>query len=59
MLDRLVEPARANKVTRGRTLCTDGTVVATNIRYPTDSSLLDDGVRVLGRTVKTARPGDP
>ncbi len=55
LLDRVVELARANKVTRGRKLRTDGTVVETNIHYPTDSSLLGDGVRVLSRTVKTAR----
>jgi IS5 family transposase len=30
----------------------DTTVVETNIHYPTDSSLLDDGVRVLTRTMK-------
>ena len=55
LLDRVVELARANKVTRGRKLRTDGTVVETNIHYPTDSSLLGDGVRVLSRTVKKAR----
>jgi IS5 family transposase len=30
----------------------DTTVVETNIHYPTDSSLLGDGVRVLIRTMK-------
>jgi len=55
LLDRVVELARAKKVTRGRKLRTDGTVVETNIHYPTDSSLLGDGVRVLSRTVKKAR----
>jgi len=30
----------------------DTTVVETNIHYPTDSSLLWDGVRVLTRTMK-------
>ena len=30
----------------------DTTVVETNIHYPTDSSLLGDGVRVLTRTMK-------
>ena len=55
LLDRVVELARTKKVTRGRKLRTDGTVVETNIHYPTDSSLLRDGVRVLSRTVKQAR----
>jgi len=43
------------KLTRGRKLRTDGTVVETNIHHPTDSSLLADGVRVLSRLVKRAR----
>jgi IS5 family transposase len=43
------------KLTRGRKLRTDGTVVATNIHYPTDSSLLADSVRVLGRTLQRAK----
>ena len=30
----------------------DTTVTETNIHYPTDSSLLGDGVRVLTRTMK-------
>jgi IS5 family transposase len=33
----------------------DTTVVETNIHYPTDSNLLDDGVRVLIRTMKRIR----
>ncbi len=55
LLDRVVELAQTHKVTRGRKLRTDGTVVETNIHYPTDSSLLGDGVRVLTRTLKKAR----
>lgn len=55
LLDRVVDLARTNKVTRGRKLRTDGTVVETTIHYPTDSSLLGDGVRVLSRTVRKAR----
>jgi IS5 family transposase len=30
----------------------DTTVIETNVHYPTDSSLLGDGVRVLIRTMK-------
>jgi IS5 family transposase len=55
LLDRVVELACSHKVTRGRKLRTDGTVVETTIHYPTDSSLLGDGVRVLSRTLKKAR----
>ncbi|MGD8501826.1 MAG: transposase, partial [Phycisphaerales bacterium] len=50
--ERLDSIALELKITRGRKLRTDGTVVETNIHYPTDSSLLQDGVRVLSRLVK-------
>jgi IS5 family transposase len=38
-------------VTRGRRFRIDTTVVETNVHYPTDSTLLQDGVRVLTRTM--------
>ena len=50
--ERLDGIALELKVTRGRKLRTDGTVVETHIHYPTDSSLLEDSVRVLSRLVK-------
>lgn len=53
--DRVVELARRAKVTRGRTLRVDGTVVETTIHYPTDSSLLADGVRVVSRLLRRAK----
>jgi len=49
---RLVELAREKGVVRGRRMRVDTTVVETNIHYPTDSSLLGDGARVLTRTMK-------
>ncbi len=49
---RLVGVAKEKKVVRGRKLRVDTTVVETNIHYPTDSSLLGDGVRVLTRTMQ-------
>jgi transposase, IS5 family len=49
---RLVETAQQKGVIRGRKLRVDTTVVETNIHYPTDSSLLGDGARVLTRTMK-------
>lgn len=52
---RLTELATQLKVTAGRKLRTDGTVVETNIHPPSDSSLLADGVRVLGRTLRRAK----
>jgi len=53
--ERAVALAFEHKVTRGRKLRTDGTVVETNISHPTDSSLLNDGVRVLGRLMGKAK----
>ena len=55
LLDHVVGLARSLKVTRGRKLRIDGTVVATNIHHPTDSTLLYDGVRVLSRTLAKAK----
>lgn len=49
---RLVERAREKGVVRGRKMRVDTTVVETNIHYPTDSTLLGDGARVLTRTMK-------
>jgi IS5 family transposase len=49
---RVVAITQAQKVITGRKLRVDTTVVETNIHYPTDSSLLGDGVRVLTRLMK-------
>ena len=54
LLDRVTDLARSLKVTRGRKLRIDSTVVASAIHYPTDSTLLFDGVRVLGRLARQA-----
>src|SRR5919198_4160127 len=56
LLDHVVALARQLKVTRGRKLRVDSTVVQTPVHYPTDSSLLADGVRMLGRLIRRARP---
>jgi transposase, IS5 family len=53
--ERVVALAREHKVTGGRKLRIDGTVVETNIAHPTDSGLLRDGVRVLGRLARKAK----
>jgi IS5 family transposase len=55
LLDRVTELACSLKVTRGRKLRTDTTVVETDIHHPADSTLLADGVRVLSRLVRRAR----
>jgi IS5 family transposase len=50
--DRVVAMAREENIVQGRKMRVDTTVVETNIHYPTDSSLLGDGVRVLTRAMK-------
>src|SRR3989441_1596209 len=52
LVERLVQLARQQRIVRGRRLRVDTTVVETNIHYPTDSTLLADGVRVLTRTLQ-------
>lgn len=52
---RVVRLAQAQGVTRGEKLRSDATVIESNLHYPTDSRLLDDSVRVLGRTLARAR----
>ncbi len=47
--ERLVKLARQRKVVQGRVYRQDTTVCETNVHHPTDSSLLQDGVRVLQR----------
>lgn len=52
---RVTQLATELKVTRGRKLRTDGTVVETHIHAPSDSRLLADSVRVIGRTLQKAK----
>ena len=49
---RLVEIACQRHVVEGRKMRLDTTVTEVNIHYPTDSSLLGDGTRVLTRIMK-------
>lgn len=53
--DRVVELAKQLKVTRGRKLRVDSTVVETTIHYPTDSALVGDGVRTISRLLHKAK----
>ena len=46
---RLNKIAVKLKITKGKKLRTDGTVVASNIHFPSDNSLLVDGVKVISR----------
>jgi transposase, IS5 family len=55
LLDHVVALARQLRVTRGWKLRVDSTVVQTAIHYPTDSGLLLDSVRTLGRLIRRAR----
>ena len=52
---RLTQIATELKITKGRKMRTDGTVVATNIHFPSDNSLLVDGVRVISRILAQAK----
>ena len=49
---RIVTMAHESGVIAGRRMRVDTTVVETNVHYPTDSSLLGDGVRVLTRIMR-------
>jgi IS5 family transposase len=49
---RVVAIARTERIASGRKLRTDTTVVETDIHYPTDSTLLQDGIRVLTRAAR-------
>lgn len=53
--EHVVRLARQLRVTRGRKLRSDSTVVETNIAYPRDSGLLRDGVRVVSRLIGRAK----
>jgi transposase, IS5 family len=50
--ERIVKIALEKGVVTGRRMRVDTTVVEANIHYPTDSTLLGDGIRVLTRTMK-------
>jgi IS5 family transposase len=51
---RVVDIAKRAGVTHGRRFRIDTTVVETDVHYPTDSTLLQDGVRALTRTMTRA-----
>lgn len=50
--DIIMLEARKRKLTKGKRLRVDSTVTEANIHYPTDASLIADGIRVINRTVK-------
>jgi len=58
--DALVLKLKEGKVIRGRKLRIDTTVVESDIHHPTDTGLLNDGIRVITRVVsklKKVAPG--
>jgi IS5 family transposase len=54
--DSLLRLAQDSQLSKGDRLRVDSSVTESNIHYPTDSSLLVDGVRVLSRLLKRAQP---
>src|SRR5713226_6026893 len=56
MNDRLMRLAQERRITQGYRLRVDSSVTESHIHYPTDSSLLVDGVRVLSRLLERAQP---
>jgi IS5 family transposase len=52
VFDRVVAIAKHNKVSRGRRMRVDSTVVEATIRPPTDSRLCEDAVRVVRRGMR-------
>jgi IS5 family transposase len=55
LFDRVVQLAAIRRVTRGRKMRVDTTVVETPIRHPSDSRLCEDVTQVLCREVERAR----
>src|SRR5262249_43277051 len=50
--EQVVQTSQQRRVVSGQKMRLDTTVVETHIRYPTDSTLLGDGVRVLTRVMQ-------
>lgn len=49
--DRIMAEARRMKLTKGRKMRVDSTVVESNIHYPTDAGLIVDGIRKITKTL--------
>jgi hypothetical protein len=54
--DRVLQVARDAHLTQGYRLRVDRSVTESNMHYPTDSSLLAGGVRILSRQLERAKP---
>jgi IS5 family transposase len=51
----VIRYAEAQRIEKGRKIRVDSTAVESNIHYPTDSRLLQDGIRVITRLLIEAR----
>lgn len=49
--DRVMQEAMRRKLTKGKKMRVDSTVTESNIHYPTDSSLIVDGIKKIGQTL--------
>lgn len=49
--DRVMAEARKLKLTKGKKMRVDSTVTESNIHYPTDSSLIVDGIKKISKTL--------
>ena len=49
--DRVMCEAVKRKLTKGKKMRVDSTITESNIHYPTDHSLITDGIRVINRTL--------
>jgi IS5 family transposase len=54
-----LEHAAQQKVEKGRMVRMDSTAVATHIHHPTDSTLLQDGIRVITRLLQAGKALNP
>lgn len=55
----LVDYSLKNNIEKADMARTDATAVDTNIHYPTDSTLLQDGIRILTRSLARGKDLDP
>ena len=55
----LIQYAAAKKLEKGRQIRLDSTVVDSNIHHPTDSTLLQDGIRVITRLLQAGKSLQP
>jgi IS5 family transposase len=49
--DRIMAEAKKRKLTKGNRMRVDSTVTESNIHYPTDSSLIVDGIKKINKTL--------